>query len=122
MALISIVVPVAKRVNRLVLQCKQLEKLAAENHAYDFEFIFQEKYKIAKDRPGSGNTKNIGSVTNIEDLKNGTGTFSKLGVKIFDDYWINYLTKDMAKKIDLPKPPYNNIEKYMKFRNIEEIK
>ncbi len=89
---------------------------------YDFEFIFQEKYKIAKDRPGSGNTKNIGSVTNIEDLKNGTGTFSKLGVKIFDDYWINYLTKDMAKKIDLPKPPYNNIEKYMKFRNIEEIK
>lgn len=40
MALISIVVPVAKRVNRLVLQCKQLEKLAAENQDYDFEFIF----------------------------------------------------------------------------------
>ena len=39
MGLISIVVPVAKRENRLVLQCKQLEKLAADNHAYDFEFI-----------------------------------------------------------------------------------
>jgi dolichol-phosphate mannosyltransferase len=40
MALISIVLPVAKRVNRLVLQCKQVEKIAAENHEYDFEFIF----------------------------------------------------------------------------------
>ncbi len=40
MALISIVLPVVKRVNRLVLQCKQVEKIAAENHKYDFEFIF----------------------------------------------------------------------------------
>jgi glycosyltransferase involved in cell wall biosynthesis len=40
MALISIVLPVAKRMNRLVLQCKQVEKIAAENHEYDFEFIF----------------------------------------------------------------------------------
>jgi len=40
MALISIIVPVANRVNRLVLQCKQLEKIAAESHDYDYEFIF----------------------------------------------------------------------------------
>jgi glycosyltransferase involved in cell wall biosynthesis len=40
MDLISIIIPVANRVNRLVLQCKQLEKLAAENHEHDFEFIF----------------------------------------------------------------------------------
>ena len=40
MALISIVLPVAERVNRLVLQCKQVEKIAAENHDHDFEFIF----------------------------------------------------------------------------------
>ena len=40
MALISIVVPVAKRVQRLVLQCRQLEDIAAENQVHDFEFIF----------------------------------------------------------------------------------
>ena len=40
MDLISIVIPVVKRVNRLLLQCKQLENLAAENHEYDFEFLF----------------------------------------------------------------------------------
>ena len=40
MALISIIVPVAKRVNRLVLQCKQVEKIAADSKEYDFEFIF----------------------------------------------------------------------------------
>jgi len=31
----------------------------------DFEFFVQEKYKIAVDRPGSGNTKNIGSTVNL---------------------------------------------------------
>ena len=40
MALISIIVPVANRVNRLVLQCKQVEKIAAESQKDDFEFIF----------------------------------------------------------------------------------
>ena len=58
----------------------------------------QEKWRIAIDRPGSGNTKNIGSVSSIEDLINGNGTFAGLGENVFDDYWINYLTPDMAKK------------------------
>lgn len=40
MALISIVVPVAKRVNRVVLQCRHLEQIAAQNQDSDFEFIF----------------------------------------------------------------------------------
>ena len=33
----------------------------------NFQFFVQEKWKIAIDRPGSGNTKNIGSVNNIDD-------------------------------------------------------
>ena len=85
----------------------------------DFDFFIQEKYKIAIDRPGSGNTKNIGSATNIKKLKNGTGPFSKLGLKIFDDYWVNYMTKDMARGVDLPKPPYRNLEEYFKFKNLK---
>jgi glycosyltransferase involved in cell wall biosynthesis len=40
MGVISIVVPVAARVNRVVLQCKQLAKLAENVPAQDFEFIF----------------------------------------------------------------------------------
>ena len=51
----------------------------------DFEFFVQEKYRIALDRPGSGNTKNIGSVTEISKLINGSGPFAELGVEVFDD-------------------------------------
>jgi hypothetical protein len=60
----------------------------------NFDFILlQEKWKIASDRPGSGNTKNIGSIKNIQKLKEGEGSFSKVGENVFDDYWTNFLTK-----------------------------
>jgi hypothetical protein len=85
----------------------------------DFDFFVQEKYKIAIDRPGSGNTKNIGGVTNIEQLKNGNGPFSELGEDVFDDYWKFYLTKDMAQAAELPKPLYTNLKQYKDFKNIE---
>ena len=88
----------------------------------DFVFIIQEKYLIASDRAGSGNTKNIGSSVLITDLENGTGPFSKPGIKIFDDFWMNYMTKDMAKMVDLKNPPYHNLSEYMKYRNIQNVK
>lgn len=72
----------------------------------DFVFFVQEKYLIAIDRPGSGNTKNIGSVIKIDELINGKGPFAELGEDIFDDYWMYYLTKDMAKAVDLKGAPY----------------
>lgn len=81
----------------------------------DFEFFLQEKWKIASYKPGSGNTKNIGSVNAINDLINGLGPFSKYSVEVFDDYWMNYLTKDMAKKID-SEVSYTNLESYFKDR------
>ena len=86
--------------------------------AKDITFFVQEKRKIATDRPGSGNTKNIGSVSLIEDLIDGAGPFSKLGEEVFDDYWMNYLTPDMAKKAELAQPYYSNLESYKKFRNL----
>ena len=85
----------------------------------DFDFFVQEKYKIATDRPGSGNTKNIGGVTNIEQLRNGDGTFAKLGEDVFNDYWMYYLTKDMALAAELPNPLYTNLKQYKEFKNIE---
>jgi hypothetical protein len=81
----------------------------------DFDFALQEKWKIAIDRPGSGNTKNIGSVNNIDALVNGKGPFSTYGVEVFDDYWMNYLTNDMARTIG-SKVPYHNLDEYFKDR------
>ena len=85
----------------------------------DFTFFIQEKYKIALDRPGSGNTKNIGSVTKIDDLINGKGPFSELGEEIFDDYWMYYLTKDMAKAIDLKMPLTKILKEYKEYKRLK---
>jgi hypothetical protein len=83
--------------------------------ARDFTFLLQEKWRIAGERPGSGNTKNIGSVKEILALVEGSGPFAPHGEEIFDDYWMNYLTEDMARAID-SKVPYRSLEEYWKWR------
>jgi len=85
----------------------------------DFQFFVQEKYRIASDQPGSGNTKNIGSVTEISRLLDGSGPFVELGIEVFDDYWQFYLTKDMARAAELPSHPYTNLASYLKYRGKE---
>ena len=56
----------------------------------NFQFFVVEKWHIASDKSGSGNTANIGSINNISDIINENGMFSKLGESWFDDYWMNY--------------------------------
>ncbi len=56
----------------------------------DFEFFIAEKWKIASDKSGSGNTANIGSINRIADITSGRGMFADLGEEWFDDYWMNY--------------------------------
>ncbi|MFM9841027.1 MAG: type II restriction endonuclease [Cyclobacteriaceae bacterium] len=63
----------------------------------DFDFFAAEKWKIASDKQGSGNTANIGSIFDIADLKNENGIFSQLGEKWFDEYWINHGSATMVK-------------------------
>lgn len=58
-----------------------------------FIFFVQPKWKIANDIPGSGNTRNIGGITNIQKLINGQGPFAELGEDVFDDYWKGYFNK-----------------------------
>jgi len=58
--------------------------------AQNFHFFVAEKWKIASDKGGSGNTANIGSINNIADIIAGRGMFSKLGEDWFDEYWMNY--------------------------------
>ena len=82
----------------------------------DFTFLLQEKWRIANDQPGSGNTKNIGSVHSIETLVEGNGPFTSYGESVFDEYWMNYLTADMARAID-SSIPYRNLKEYFKWRD-----
>jgi len=63
----------------------------------DFEFFAAEKWQIASDKQGSGNTANIGSTLSIDDLRNGNGIFSQLGEEVFDEYWMNYGSATMMK-------------------------
>jgi len=85
----------------------------------NFVFFVQEKYQIALDRPGSGNTKNIGSATNINILTQGKGPFVELGEDVFDDYWMYYLTRDMARAAELKAAPYNNLSAYKKYKKLK---
>ena len=82
---------------------------------HDFTFFAQPKYKIAAARPGSGNTKNIGSIADISALLNGRGPFSELGEEIFDDYWTYYFTNDMAKALEVERP-YTNLKEYFEYK------
>jgi len=70
----------------------------------DIQFFICEKWKIASDSQGSGNTANIGSIVSISDILKGNGVFKKLGESWFDDYWMNYneitiIKDDKQKKI-----------------------
>lgn len=56
----------------------------------NIQFFVAEKWKIAGDKPGSGNTANIGSIKRIKDILEGNGMFARLGEEWFDDYWMNF--------------------------------
>ena len=59
---------------------------------YGVKYFVQEKYKIAGEKPGSGNTENIGTfpTNNIKLLREGKGPFAELGPEAFDLYWKYY--------------------------------
>ncbi len=80
---------------RVVTTVKNLKSITSV--IKDFDFFAAEKWKIASDKQGSGNTANIGSIVDIDDLRNGNGIFSKLGEEWFDEYWINYGSATMIK-------------------------
>lgn len=81
----------------------------------NFVFFLQPKWKIATDSSGSGNTRNIGGITNIMDLQQGNGPFAELGEDVFDDYWKGYFSVADARNAGIGKPRYHNLETYKKF-------
>jgi hypothetical protein len=80
----------------------------------DFDFFAAEKWKIASDKQGSGNTANIGCTLNLEDLKNENGIFSRLDENWFDEYWMNYGSATMIK--DGKTVKINNLKDFLEFK------
>lgn len=81
----------------------------------NFIFFVQPKWKIANDIPGSGNTRNIGGITNIQKLINGEGPFATLGEDVFDDYWKGYFNKVDARTAGIGEPNYHNLNTYKEY-------
>lgn len=100
--------------DREIYTLDQLEQIPSA--ARQFEFFLQEKYSIASDQAGSGNTKNIGSTRYLERLLNGTGVFAQLGPQVFDDYWMNYRNQAMARQDGFERPPYRNLKEYQQYK------
>lgn len=82
----------------------------------DFLFFAEEKWKIASDKGGSGNTANIGSIQNINDILNGNGVFAKAGEALFDDYWSNFGKIEILKNNKRKK--LSSFEEYLKYRGL----
>lgn len=86
---------------------------------YDVKYFIQEKYKIAGDKPGSGNTENIGSIAtnDFSDFVDGKGPFNELGQDTFDIYWKYYPKYRAADKA------YTSLSEFLKWlpNNIENI-
>ena len=98
---------------RKIFTLDQLEQIPSV--IKDFQFFAQPKYRLASSRPGSGNTKNIGSITKIDGLAGGNGPFEMLGEEIYDDYWMFYLTRDMAEALQIERP-YTNLKSYLAYK------
>ena len=85
----------------------------------NFQFFAEEKWKIASDKGGSGNTANIGSIKNINDIIMGRGIFAQYGEKIFDDYWMNFGQISMTSKEGKTKK-LTSLDEYLAYRGMRK--
>ena len=100
-----------------VYEFTELEKIRSV--IKNFIFFAEEKWKIASDKGGSGNTANIGSIRCIEDLINGNGVFASAGEDIFDNYWQNF----NVLQITLPggsSKKLTSLKEYLEYRGLPE--
>ncbi len=96
-----------------IYRIEELEKIILPFDNVDF--FIQEKWKIAGDKAGSGNTANIGSIKGIiEDFRNGKSVFKN--EKEFLTYWRGY----KKTKIERNKY-YSNISEFRKFKTKKDF-
>lgn len=80
---------------------------------YDNVIVFvKERYKLSGEKPGSGNTENIGSfkLRTAKNYLKYDGPFALLGNEIFEHYWQNY------PKYRDDEKEYTNINEYLDWR------
>ena len=82
-----------------------------------FTFFASEKWQIASDKPGSGNTANIGSIKYIDDILAGNGVFAKAGEEMFDDYWANFGKIQIETKAGTRKA-MTSFDEYIEYRSL----
>ncbi|MDR3313355.1 MAG: EcoRV family type II restriction endonuclease [Oscillospiraceae bacterium] len=82
-----------------------------------FTFFATEKWKIASDKGGSGNTANIGSIKRVSDIMTGNGVFAKAGEEIFDDYWANFGKIQIETK-DGKRKSMTSFDEYIAYRGL----
>lgn len=103
--------------NEKIYSVNEIEKIPSV--IKDFIFFAAEKWKIASDKPGSGNTANIGSVQYINDILNGNGVFAEAGEELFDDYWVNFGRINIRDK-DGKYKKLSNFADYLRYRKLPE--
>ena len=83
-----------------------------------FKIFFVEKWKIATDKPGSGNTKNIGSIKSISKILSGEGPFTEQydGYNVFNSFWQNFETLEMAKANGRDSRIYTNLKSFYEWK------
>ena len=84
----------------------------------NFQFFVTEKWEIASDSSGSGNTANIGSINKISDILECNGMFKKLGEEVFDDYWMNYGKITVIGEDGKPKK-ITKLKTFLEYRGID---
>lgn len=87
---------------------------------FNIQSFIAEKYKISGEKPGSGNTANIGSInSNLKNFSSENGPFSFLGNDTFEDYWGHYPTpSERANKNSL----YTDIQGYINWIKAKDPK
>lgn len=98
-----------------IVNLESMDKIIAP--VKNVEVVIWQKWQIASDRPGSGDTANIGSSMTLEALRKGQGIFTQFGDKgkdTFEDYWRNYDWKAPRK--------YTNLSGYQTWKNGQELK
>ena len=84
----------------------------------DFQFFVAEKWQIASDSSGSGNTANIGSINKISDILECGGMFKNLGEAVFDDYWMNYGKITVIGEDGKPKK-ITKLKQFLEYRGLD---
>jgi hypothetical protein len=95
-----------------IVHLSQIDKIIPP--VKNVEVVIWQKWQIASDKPGSGDTANIGSVGTLEALRKGQGIFTKFGANgknIFEDYWRNFDWK--------PPRKYTNLNGYVVWRKAQ---